>query len=58
MGDLVLSFSMSLDGFIAGPDVSVDRPMGAGGERLHEWMFSSDANNSPAREADAKPETT
>lgn len=54
MGDLVLSFSMSLDGFIAGPDVSVDRPMGAGGERLHEWMFGSSATNSPARDADAE----
>lgn len=30
--------SMSLDGFIAGPNVGVDRPMGEGGERLHEWL--------------------
>ena len=54
MGDLVLSFSMSLDGFIAGPDVSVDRPMGAGGERLHEWMFGTGAAGSPARDVDAE----
>jgi dihydrofolate reductase len=32
--------SMSLDGYVAGPDVSVDNPMGVGGERLHEWMLS------------------
>ena len=48
MGKLLLSFTMSLDGFIAGPDVSVDEPMGRGGERLHEWIF----NDSPERGAD------
>ena len=34
---------MSLDGFIAGPDVSVEQPMGKGGERLHEWIFNDSA---------------
>jgi dihydrofolate reductase len=48
MGKLLLSFSMSLDGFIAGPDVSLDEPMGRGGERLHQWMF----NDSPERGVD------
>lgn len=38
MGKVVLHMSMSLDGFIAGPNVGVDRPMGEGGERLHEWL--------------------
>ena len=32
--------SMSLDGFIAGPNVSVTAPLGEGGERLHEWIFA------------------
>jgi dihydrofolate reductase len=32
--------SMSVDGFIAGPNVSPDNPMGDGGEELHEWMFA------------------
>jgi dihydrofolate reductase len=41
MAKLVLTFSMSLDGFVAGPDISVDQPMGKGGERLHDWMFKS-----------------
>jgi hypothetical protein len=31
--------SMSLDGFVAGPDQSEDHPLGIGGERLHEWAF-------------------
>lgn len=30
---------MSLDGFIAGPQQSVDNPLGIGGMRLHEWVF-------------------
>ena len=38
--------STSLDGFVTGPDVSVEQPMGVGGERLHEWMFAaSDATD-------------
>jgi dihydrofolate reductase len=32
--------SMSLDGFIAGPSQSVDNPLGIGGMRLHQWVFS------------------
>ena len=31
---------MSLDGFIAGPEQSVDNPIGNGGMRLHEWAFA------------------
>ena len=33
---------MSLDGFIAGPDVSAEHPMGKGGEELHNWMFGAE----------------
>lgn len=29
---------MSLDGFVAGPNQSVQEPLGVGGERLHEWV--------------------
>lgn len=43
MEKVVLSMSVSLDGFSAGPDVGVDRPMGEGGERLHEWLFHGNA---------------
>jgi dihydrofolate reductase len=31
--------SISLDGFVAGPNQSVADPLGVGGERLHEWIF-------------------
>lgn len=39
MGKVVLRASMSLDGFMTGPDVGAEHPMGRGGERLHEWLF-------------------
>ncbi len=35
----VLYMSMSVDGFIAGPNDRVDNGLGDGGERLHEWVF-------------------
>jgi dihydrofolate reductase len=31
--------SMSLDGFVAGPNEGPDNPLGDGGHRLHEWFF-------------------
>jgi dihydrofolate reductase len=34
----VLSFSMSLDGYIAGPNDEVGNPGGDGFDRLHEWF--------------------
>jgi dihydrofolate reductase len=33
------STAISLDGFTAGPDQSVDHPLGVGGMQLHEWVF-------------------
>lgn len=38
MSALRYSASMSLDGFVAGPDQSREHPLGVGGERLHAWM--------------------
>jgi len=35
----VLYMSMSVDGFIAGPNERPDNGLGDGGERLHEWVF-------------------
>ena len=39
MGLIYADMSMSLDGFIAGPNVTVANGMGDGGESLHDWMF-------------------
>lgn len=35
----VSSFTVSLDGYGAGPDQSLDNPLGIGGLTLHEWAF-------------------
>lgn len=43
MARVVCDFSLSLDGYVAGPGVSLDTPMGEGGEALHDWMFADDA---------------
>jgi dihydrofolate reductase len=37
----VHAFSISLDGYGAGPNQSLDNPLGAGGEALHEWVFAT-----------------
>jgi dihydrofolate reductase len=37
----VHNLTVSLDGFVAGPDQSLDHPMGIGGERLHPWVFAT-----------------
>ncbi len=43
MSAAVLYMSMSLDGFIAGPNERPDNGLGDGGDRLHEW-FLTDAD--------------
>jgi dihydrofolate reductase len=40
MSATVLYMSMSLDGFIAGPNESLENGLGDGGERLHDWLWS------------------
>jgi dihydrofolate reductase len=35
----VHNFGMSFDGYVAGPDQSLDNPLGVGGRQLHEWAF-------------------
>jgi dihydrofolate reductase len=40
MGRIYADLSISLDGFIAGPNVSVENGLGDGGERLHDWIFA------------------
>jgi dihydrofolate reductase len=39
MGKVKVSMAVSLDGYVAGPNQSLENPLGEGGERLHEWMF-------------------
>lgn len=39
MTKLTFDITMSLDGFVAGPNPGVEQPLGEGGERLHEWVY-------------------
>jgi dihydrofolate reductase len=42
MGKVAMGLSMSLDGFIAGPNDGPDSPLGEGGERLFAWYSGGD----------------
>jgi len=48
MSRVTSHMSISLDGFVAGPDQSTDDPIGVGGMKLHEWHIGE-----PTTEADA-----
>jgi dihydrofolate reductase len=41
MARLICDISISLDGFVAGPNPSLEEPLGQGGELLHEWAFAA-----------------
>ncbi|HEY8843491.1 MAG TPA: dihydrofolate reductase family protein [Gaiellaceae bacterium] len=43
MAKLTFDITMSLDGFIAAPNASLEHPLGEGGERLHEWAFAAES---------------
>lgn len=44
MGKSVLYMSMSLDGFVAGPNETIGNGLGDGGMRLHEWLLMDQRN--------------
>jgi dihydrofolate reductase len=44
---LKLQISMSLDGYVAGPNQGEEHPLGEGGEQLHEWALVLEAWRSP-----------
>jgi dihydrofolate reductase len=41
MARLTLNISTSLDGFVAGPNPTLEEPLGEGGEQLHEWAIAA-----------------
>ncbi len=44
IGVVIVDLSVSLDGYIAGPEDGTDRPLGRGGEGLFAWMNASEEN--------------
>ncbi len=47
----VHNFSISLDGYGAGPDQGPDTPLGVGGDRLHDWLFPPEGPRTAIDEA-------
>ncbi|WP_405966303.1 dihydrofolate reductase family protein [Streptomyces sp. NBC_00015] len=45
MTHIIADISVSLDGFVTGPDPGPDNGLGTGGEALHTWAFSSDRDD-------------
>jgi dihydrofolate reductase len=40
MSKLKLNITMSIDGYVAGPEQSLENPLGLGGEELHDWLVT------------------
>jgi dihydrofolate reductase len=47
MGKVKAQISVSLDGYVAGPNQGEEHPLGEGGEALHEWAFKLAAWRAP-----------
>lgn len=47
MGELKLNLTMSLDGYVAGPDQSEENPLGVGGMGMHDWAIELEAWRRP-----------
>jgi hypothetical protein len=45
MTRIIADISVSLDGFVTGPDPSPDNGLGIGGEAVHTWAFSGDPDD-------------
>ncbi len=41
MSAVTCQLSISLDGYVAGPNQSLQNPLGEGGMRMHEWVFAT-----------------
>ncbi|MFD3580460.1 dihydrofolate reductase family protein [Streptomyces sp. NPDC058644] len=55
MGQVIVDISPSIDGYVAGRNISVDKPFGDAGHRLHRWIGYESAIPTPAdQEAGAR----
>jgi dihydrofolate reductase len=43
VGEVFVDISVSLDGFVAGPEQTLSEPLGDGGMQLHEWVLGTAA---------------
>ena len=51
MGQVRFSVAVSLDGYMAGPEQSLDDPLGKGGMQLHQWAFKARRGEEPVSAA-------
>src|ERR671922_2445986 len=47
MSEVRVHISVSADGYVAGPDQSLENPLGVGGEGLHDWLVALRAWREP-----------
>lgn len=40
MGTVFIAMAISVDGYVARPDISSERPFGTGGEQVYDWQFA------------------
>jgi dihydrofolate reductase len=57
MSNVVLYMSMSVDGFITGPDDGMDHGLGVSGERLHDWLHAGGVDPGSHRPVDGPSAT-
>ena len=54
MAKLRLSITMSVDGYVGGPDQSQENPLGVGGMELHRWFFRSGSSETCTARREAR----
>ncbi|MFC7192758.1 hypothetical protein ACFQL7_25085 [Halocatena marina] len=54
-GKVTVDMSISLDGYIAGPNDGPENPLGDGGGRLHKWVYDLRAGASNRGSTAARP---
>lgn len=57
MASVIVEMTLSLDGFIAGPQVNKEHAMGIGGDRLHQWIFGGKSKGDEAALEETKQMT-
>ena len=58
MGKIRFNVSLSLDGYMAGPDQSEENPLGVGGMELHKWLFDMEAWRASHGESGGRVDTS
>jgi dihydrofolate reductase len=58
MGKIRFNVSLSLDGYMAGPNQSEENPLGVGGMGLHEWLFDMEAWRASHGESGGRVDTS